>query len=221
MRIIKNNDIVISGYANNIAYVDLGLPSNIKWAISNVGATYINEAGLFYQYGGEKGTPLNGYGSESGLKRFDISSFKFIPETINKTEYNDGDVLSVEDDIINISYGDKWFTPTKENVAELLENTTNEWVQSELIENDIKITTHGRLFTSKINGNTMYIPAGFLYVGENSCFYSWPCAGGIWTSSLLEDDKYVAYTLMYDENFCGLTPIFRFEGINLRAVYKK
>ena len=132
---------------NYVDQVDLGLPSGTIWATCNLGASSPEEYGDYYAWGETE--PKDYY---------DWDTYKFGTKD-NLTKYNREDrkiILDLEDDAAHVVLGGKWHIPTREQIQELFDNTTNE--ESEL--NDVK----GRLFTSKINGNTLFFP----YSGSKS-----------------------------------------------------
>ena len=66
---------VTKGNINGHAYVDLGLPSGIKWATCNVGANYEYETGNYYSWGECNTKELYDpkHGATLGLNLDDIS----------------------------------------------------------------------------------------------------------------------------------------------------
>ncbi|MBP5338567.1 MAG: hypothetical protein J6Z14_04585 [Prevotella sp.] len=160
----------------NAKGIDLGLPSGTLWANMNVGATSPQENGLYFAWGETKG-----YTSDTSDGRlFDYASYKWMTEGqssylwINKYQVADnltdgcwyqyswdildyefiGDgkaTLDPEDDAAAVNWGGDWQMPTIEDFNELLENTTNEWITVGSMT--------GRKFTSKTNGNSIFLPA--------------------------------------------------------------
>ena len=135
---------------NEVESVDLGLPSGTIWAACNLGASSPEEYGNYYAWG------------ETEQKDdYDWDNYKF-GDRDNLTKYNKKDgktILDLEDDATNVVLGGEWHIPTIKQIKELFDNTTNE--ESEL--NDVK----GRLFTSKINGNTLFFPYSGFKSGSN------------------------------------------------------
>ena len=109
-------------------YVDLGLPSQLKWAKYNIGATNEEEAGLYFQWGDTQGYTAEQVGDGEGLKKFDWASYKFSIDGSNSnfSKYNASDsktVLDPEDDAAHVNMGGNWRMPTFEEYKELLLNT--------------------------------------------------------------------------------------------------
>lgn len=92
-------------YHNGHEYVDLGLPSGLKWATCNVGASDMTQTGNFYAWGEvETKTTYN-------LQTYSSPAFFSVPK-----EY----------DAASLSWGGSWRMPTEEEVRELMEN--GEWI---------------------------------------------------------------------------------------------
>ena len=152
---------------NYVDQVDLGLPSGTIWATCNLGASSPEEYGDYYAWG-----------ETEQKNRHSWENYKFGTRD-NLTKYNREDgkiILDPEDDVAHVVLGGKWHIPTKEQIQELLDNTTIK--KSKL--NGVK----GRLFKSKINGNTLFFPySGYksyssVYGKDETCFY--------WSSSLTD-----------------------------------
>lgn len=113
---------------NAYDYVDLGLPSNLKWAKCNIGANSEEEAGLYFQYGDTQGYTAEKVGNGEGLKPFDWGDYKFSIDgsSSNFSKYNASDsktVLDPEDDAAHVNMGGNWRMPTFEEHKELYLNT--------------------------------------------------------------------------------------------------
>ena len=158
---------------NGYTYVDLGLPSGTLWATSVIK----NKLGepLYFQWG-----DIEGWTAEqikNGEKAFLSTVYKFGEYPHTKYNSEDGKtVLDLDDDAAHVHMGGDWHMPTKEQWEELTANTTSTWTT--------KNGVNGRLFTSKVNGNSVFVPAfglangcGLYYVGAKSC---------IWSSSINE-----------------------------------
>ena len=130
----------VSGYVNGFAYVDLGL--SVKWATCNVGAYAPDDYGNYYAWG------------ETGFKT----------EYTSENSVTDGMILdSIEGnptyDVATVRYGSPWRLPTRAEAEELIKNCDFKREDIHGIE--------GVRFTSRINGNSIYLPAAGLRVGTN------------------------------------------------------
>ena len=162
--------------------VDLGLPSGTKWANMNVGASKSEDYGLYFAWG-----ETVGYGSDTNDGRsFNWTSYKWCngsEDTMTKyctdSSYGTVDnktVLDLEDDAAYVNWGSSWRMPTVTEIQELLDNTTSEWTT----QNGIK----GCKFTSKTNGNSIFLPAAGFRGGADLTFQT--SCGYYWSSSLHE-----------------------------------
>ena len=147
-------------------FVDLDLPSSTLWCKYNVGATCEDDAKSWYGDYFMWGDPESATSKPCNFTNYKHSNgaidklTKYCPS--NKINCWDGkgkpdnkSVLDEEDDMANINMDGDWKIPTKEQCQELIDNTTNKWVEN---YNDIS-GLKGILFTSKTNGNILFIPA--------------------------------------------------------------
>lgn len=151
---------------NGFEYVDLGLPSGTKWAKCNVGANSETDNGLYFPFGGTVGLDSPYYKGN-----FDSHKLKF-----------NGDIkatLNLDNDAAHIHMGGKWHMPTKEQFEELLDekNTVSTWIYDYCIRE-----VSGRLFRSRINDETLFIPANGFISNHQYVQNGQTCS--IWTSSI-------------------------------------
>lgn len=191
-KVYKFNDSKYNGYT----YVDLGLPSGTLWAEYNVGANSPEEYGLLFAWGDTIGHTANDI--YDGRKEFIWSDYTFsndlgVRKYCTDTAYGAIDnktVLDLEDDAAHVHMGGEWHIPTKAQIKELTDNTISEWTTFNSI--------YGRVFASKINGNTLFIPAAGY--GYNGTFQNAGLYGRIWSSSLdVDDSTQATYWNFYDK----------------------
>lgn len=133
-------------------FIDLGLPSGLKWGSCNLGAMRPEEYGLYFAWG-----ETEGYVGPTEEKQFDYIDYKWWDEPNEViTKYNTTDNLTSlqSTDDAATAVNALWRTPTKEDLEELIANTDSEWVVGYNGTN-----VNGRLFTSKVNGKTIFVPA--------------------------------------------------------------
>ena len=125
-----------------------------------------------------------------------------IGDDISRTEY----------DVAHVKWEGNWCMPTKDDVKELLDNCKFMWTKVNGVI--------GGMFTSKINGNYIFLPAAggpwyeeHRYVGE---------IGKYWLSAQDPDDNFNAYSLVFGSNrtFWG-GGYDRGAGQCVRPVFKK
>lgn len=194
--------------------IDLGLPSGTKWAATNIGAATASEIGLYFAWG-----ETVGYGGSADDGRtFYLDDYKWnTPGTyplwygFNKYQLPDGadgqndnaascwydengqfigdgkTQLDDIDDAAVIHWGNGWRMPTNDEVIELCANCTSVW--------ETMAGVKGVRMTSKINGNSIFLPAGgdrgsgeVHWVGEQ---------GYYWTSTLEAQSTGFADMLYY------------------------
>lgn len=107
------------------AYVDLGLPSGIKWATFNLGATLPEELGDSYAWGHTAAEVLSSWSEY----RFWVSGSYYSDLVFSKYQTDDGLVtLERADDAASAVWGDKWRMPTLDEWNELQNNCSAQWM---------------------------------------------------------------------------------------------
>ena len=227
---VVEGDLVYYMSASNYEFVDLGLPSGLKWATCNVGATQPYESGLYFAWGEDKGyavakgdildassgvyaaTITNADGTET-TKTFaqDLSDYEHWDGS-KFTKYHDASVVTLDTEDDGCYVAEKTMRmPTKEDCQELIDNTTSEWV-ADYNESGVS----GRVFTSNINGNSIFVPAvGDVFDGVLNFF---GLLGAFWSSSLYSDFVESAFFLGFGEDVLGVGFDGRFFGLPLRGV---
>ena len=207
---------------NGHAYVDLGLPSGLKWATCNVGATTPEGYGNYYAWG-ETTPKTTSYdwstykccsGTEDSMTKYCTSSGLGIVD--NKT------TLELTDDAAHVNWGGSWRMPTIAEQEELINTNNCTWTWT--TQNNIA----GYLVTSKIKGYTdrsIFLPAaGIGYEDTKLCPPEY-WEGFYWTSSLDINHPNYAYMLSFSQgsiDWIILSEYFfafdRYFGSPIRAV---
>lgn len=150
------NDISsASGTIDGYEYVDLGL--SVKWARYNYGATSPSTGGTYMEF--TEGVT----GSKSDV----------VINSLLKSGYNKDNVsiAGSQFDSVSQNWGNKWRTPSKSEWEELINNS--------YIERYEYNGTIGLKFTSKKNGESIFLPGAGYYGDDNKYHY-----GYYWTSVL-------------------------------------
>ena len=113
-------------------YVDLGLPSGVKWATCNIGAKTPGEYGDYFAWG-------------------EIEKVNILAEENCNCEEHVNDSLSPSEDAAHVQWGGDWRMPTSKEVQELCYNC--KWVE------DI-CDGHKGCRVIGDNGNSIFLPAG-------------------------------------------------------------
>lgn len=143
-------------------YVDLGLPSGLKWATCNVGATSPEDYGNYYAWGetSTKSTYTNSNSLTYGLSISQLESQGYIDGSGNLTSSHDA---------ATANWGGSWRMPTKEEQQELVDECTWERTTQNGV-NGCKVTGP--------NGNYIFLPAagsryGSSLIGEGDYGFYW------------------------------------------------
>ena len=180
-----------TGIENGYEWVDLGLPSGTKWATMNVGADSPEDYGDYFAWGEtvSKSTYSSSdykwyiNGSSTNIKKYNYS---YSTGMLRDSIY----VLEKEDDVAFINWGGDWRMPTLAEQLELSDTSYTTWNWT--TQNGVK----GYKVTSKINGNSIFLPAA----GYRDGFGLNEDAGNrgyYWSSSLYTNDSGSAYYLRY------------------------
>ena len=185
---------------NGHEYVDLGLPSGLLWATCNVGATSPEQAGLYFAWG-----ETTGYTAEQvpGVKAFTDESYKASAISAD---------LTLVQDVAHSYMGGMWRMPTITEFQELANNCNVVWT-----ENYNGTGVAGRVFTSKINGNSVFFPAAGRCGGSSVGGVGW--YGYFWSASWGSPSN--AWRMHFDSRGQGVYYYYgRFCGLSVRGVCK-
>ena len=177
--------------------IDLRLPSGTLWCSHNVGTQKPEEYGDYFAWG-----------ETEPKKEYTWDTYRFINKN-NFTKYNDKDnktQLDLEDDVAHVILGGDWHMPTKEQMQELIDETTSKWIT----QNGVK----GRLFTGS-NGNSIFIPAAGYHYGF---YYEYVRMNCILWSSTLSKHPLNSYYLFFASEGINIYCIDRFYGYPVRGV---
>ena len=188
-----------------VEYVDMGL--SVKWATCNLGAKKPEEYGIYYAWG-ETETKMiydwSGYkwcnGSDNSITKYNTSSSRGSVD--NKT------VLDAADDVARVNLSGKWRIPTDAEWTELRSICTWKWTT----QNGVR----GYMVTSKINGNSIFLPAAGYRRDTNLSDAS--SAGYYWSSSLRTDRPYRAWNVNFESGDINRSDYNRFYGHSVRPV---
>ena len=193
---------------NGFNFVDLGLPSGTLWATMNVGASKPSDSGLYFQWGDTIGCRAEQVGKGEGKKAFIWADYKWNASK-GFTKYNTaGESLKLADDAANANMGGSWHMPTPTQIQELTANTTSTWTTQDGVI--------GRLFTSKKNGKSIFIPAAG-YASDGS-LHDGGSEADVWSSMLSASSVYVGRYLYFASSGASLNKYYRYSGFSVRGV---
>ena len=188
------------GIINGHEYVDLGLPSGLKWATCNVGASSPEDYGNYYAWGEvtTKSTYDTGNSETYGLSISQLQSQGYIDGEGNLTPSHDA---------ATANWGGSWRMPTRTEQQELLNNCTWTWC--------IKNGKNGYKVTGP-NGNSIFLPAAG-YRNGSSLYYA-GSYGGYWSSTPREDSSDDAWNLYFTSSVQYMNYGHRYYGRSVRPV---
>ena len=195
----------------NHEYVDLGLPSGLKWATCNVGASTPEEYGDYFAWG-----------EVEPKTTYDWSTYKYGTGTYELTKYcNDSEygkdgftdnktVLDPEDDAATVNWGGAWRMPTEAEQYELMDNC-KKWIW--ITQNGV----NGHKVVGP-NGNSIFLPAAGCMDGTSLDGVG--SLGFYWSSSLGAEGSrpYNSYSVGIGSLGAGRYYYGRYFGFTVRPV---
>lgn len=180
-----------SGIINDHECVDLGLPSGLKWASCNIGASSPEAYGEYFAWG-ETNTKDYYYFDNYSLLNLSMDDIS------GNAQY----------DAATAKWGPTWRMPTKTEQEELLNYCTWSWTT----QNEVK----GYKVTGP-NGNSIFLPAaGYRYQSESG--YAGE-KGYYWSSTPYDKDYSSSYNIVFKNDYKELNDGGnRFYGRSVRPV---
>ncbi len=186
---------------NGHKFIDLGLPSGLLWAETNVGAETETEYGDYFAWG------------ETVANKTDYSwdTYKYGDSSYNITKYNSSDkktTLDKKDDAAYVKWGrSSCRMPTSDEFEELLNSDNCTWTW----------TNGGYKVKSLSNGNSIFLPASGYRRGSN--LSNQGSHGYYWSSTLNSSYRSSAYYLYFDSSNHFVNDInYRYNGFPVRPV---
>ena len=193
--IASENITLIAQFGMSVVVaVDLGLPSGLKWAKMNVGASSPEDYGDYYAWG--ETTAKSDYIRDS-YQYHNGSSLINIGSNISGTQY----------DVARAQWGGNWRLPTEADCQELVDRCTWTW------------TTYKGVRGYKVtgpNGNSIFLPAAGYRSGAEINLrggYGYYCSG-----TRYESNPYFAYRLYFSSSGHGVGYGCREDGHTVRPV---
>ncbi|MDE5998706.1 MAG: hypothetical protein K2H04_01335 [Bacteroidaceae bacterium] len=178
---------------NDYEYVDLGLPSRIKWATCNVGAVSPSDYGDYFAWGETE--PKDTYTHQNN-----DTWETYLGDISGNPQY----------DAARANWGSSWRLPTKKEWEELRRVCRWKW---SILNNCRGYKVIGR------NGKSIFLPAAG-YRSESS-LHEAQKIGGYWSSTPVDQDNTQrAYRYnIYRENYIR-SQSYRYRGWSVRPVSK-
>ena len=191
--------------------VDLGLPSGTLWADRNIGSNKPEDFGFLFAWGETK---TKKYFSGANYKYIKWKEFQLTKYCLDaEAGVVDGkNELDLEDDAAYLNWGHSWRIPTNDQFRELTDAryTESKWTTYNNV--------YGLTITSKINGNTVFLPAsGFQSYGDWSERRE---KGNYWSRTIWPQGSNEALSLQFGKE--GISEYdfgTRYYGQSIRPVY--
>ena len=206
-----------------VEYVDLGLPSGLKWAKCNLGASKPSKRGDYYAWGETAPKAEYDYNwTTYKWMRAGKSGWKYITKyTIadGQTEciwydssgnfIGDGKTtLAAANDAATANLGSPWRMPTVDEFMELINNCTWTWTTQDGVEG---YQVNGP------NGNAIFLPIAGYCEGTHGLIEH-GATGRYWSSSLHTIVSHSAYYLFFDSHEHNRYGYYRDRGFSIRPV---
>ena len=181
-------------------YVDLGLPSGVKWATCNVGASSPEDYGDYFAWG--ETSPKVVYDWDTYLHWNDLDGDGYCD--YGEPTINSDISGNVQYDAATANWGGNWRMPTKDEMQELVDHCEWEWTQVNGVNGSKVIGP---------NGSCIFLPAAGLRYGTtltNDGNY-----GSCWSSTPY--DSYASHLSFYDGDE-GVYGSNRYYGQTVRPI---
>ena len=205
---VEENVSLVAKFKVSLEAVDLGLPSGIKWANYNVGATCPEEYGGYYAWGETEEKSNYSWETYKWCNGSDDTMTKYCTNSSDGTVDNKT-TLDLEDDVAHVKWGGSWRMPTKAEQDELLTECNWEWTSLNGV-NGYKVTGP--------NGNSIFLPAAGFRGGTG--VYYWGSRGNCWSGSLISIYSSHAHDLSFRSGSHDLSYDIRCYGRSVRPVCK-
>ena len=202
----KNTDTLIitsdTITTNDHKFVDLGLPSGLYWAETNIGASTATEDGDYFAWG-ELDSKLN----------YSWPTYKWGKNPSKYTESDGFTVLESEDDVATAKWSSFCRMPSSVEMQELYDECEWTWTNDTL-------DASGYLVTGP-NGNTIFLPASGYRCYNYDNLTNHGTNGYYWASTALTRTDYYSDSMVFDSDRVYPSSHYRYNGFTVRAVVDK
>lgn len=178
-----------TGYANGHGWVDLGM--GMMWAYCNIGADSPEQYGDYFSWG-----------ATSPVKYYDLetcpTSEKVMVDISGNPEY----------DAARANWGGQWRMPTQQEMDLMQYGCDQKWTCIKGV--------WGLLFTSRLNGNSIFMPASGCRMKEE--LFGTGTYGQYWSSTPVENNKDFSYQFYVYKSGCYGKLTWRSHGQAVRPI---
>ncbi len=212
MRFKTDENPYVDNTPEFVEVVDMGL--SVNWASANLGATSIGDLGTYVSWA-----------ETAGKDWYSWSVYQYGSSSSSLSKYNKTDGLyrlQNEDDAAKVNWGGDWRMPTRDEFQELIDNCDIDYAANEGGCTGIRLT-------SRINGASLFLPAGGWYQDGNAV--SVDALASYWTSecvNLAGEFSMPAFAFAAEfwlsgdyANTCQINGTYRYLGRLVRAVVEK
>ena len=216
---------------NGHEYVDLGLPSGLKWATCNVGASKPEEYGDYFAWGDtvpyySSQDPLTWREKKTGYNWASYTWCEGLYKTMTKycnngtygyNGFTDSKTtLDPEDDAARYQWGGSWRMPTQADWQELRDNCKWDWI-------DAGNTEFGGIAGYKVTSQKEGYKDLFIFLPAAGCrldtiLNGVGAYGDYWSSSLNTDYPYSAWSVDFSSSGVNAYYNYRYGGQSVRPV---
>lgn len=190
----------LQGSVNGHDWVDLGLPSGLKWSTCNVGANTAEECGDYFGWG--ETTPKDVYSTTNSL------TYKESFTTLKDNGIVDeSGTLSPSHDAAHANWGHPWRMPDDDDFKELVECCTWTFLTSDDI--------NGYLVTGPNKKSIFLVASAYR---QDSTVYHEGEFGDYWSSTIVKELSGVSCSLGYSPKSYGRRRYDRYIGRTIRPV---
>lgn len=197
--------VTVTGEApESVELLDLGLPSGLKWASCNVGATETEGYGGYYAWG-----------EISEKETYDWASYSLCDGSMGTVRDIGADISGTVYDAAHMNWGGTWRMPTYDEVHELVQNCTWKWTTVNGVA--------GREGTGP-NGTTIFFPAAGYRANDTTYSigsygsYWMATHGAVYSSGGITFGIGNAYYLSVSKTKSYIDSYYQNEGYSIRAV---
>lgn len=234
---LTGGEAMLQNAHNGHEYVDLGLPSGLKWATCNVGASAPEEYGDYFAWGDtvpcySSQDPLTW--RENKTKGYSWASYTWcngslttLTKYCSKSEFGkDGytdarTTLDPEDDAAGYQWGGSWRMPAKADIDELIATKDNAtdytwtWCDGSTTKYAGTDVAGWRIVRNS-TGATLFLPTAGCRL-DTSLYYV-GSYGGYWSSSLHTGSPSGAWYIYFYSGSVYADYDFRYLGLSVRPV---
>ncbi len=193
------------GYIAGHGYVDLGLPSGVKWATCNVGASSPEDYGDYFAWG--ETSPKAEYWWNTYLHWNDLDGDGWCDH--GEATINSDISGNAQYDAATANWGGSWRMPTKEEMQELVDYCEWEWTEVNGVNGSKVIGP---------NGSCIFLPPAGCRFESSLLYYD---SGFYWSSTPGDFDgglEYYAYSLDFGDGGEGVGYNYRIDGLTVRPI---